>query len=158
MRAWLSSFFITTLFPLAHFLINMSCFLKSGLSRLVISNQRYNQYPREYSRWAHRRPKRVLTREEFESSETKVQNGSPEESFEKIDWKHPVVDGTAVKTLRQLDRLSDSAVQYRVVPMKIRKSKQKQEVDSTTDMLQTVIDEEGNFVYTKLGNHDPKVG
>lgn len=136
----------------------MSCFFKSALSRFVISNQRYNQCPREYARWTHRRPKRVLTQEKFEESERKDENLSPEEGLGKIDWKHPVVDNTAVKTLRQLDSLSDSVVQYKIVSTKLRKPKQMPAVDKTRDMLQTVIDGEGNFVYTKLGNHDPKVG
>lgn len=125
---------------------------KSPFLRLSLSNFPRN-HSREYARWASRRPKRVLPSEEAEEEPEREHESEEAETFGKINWKHPEV----TSTLRKLDDASDTVVQYKIIPKKQRAAKQKLKLD-TTDMLQTIIDSEGNFVYTKLRDHDPTVG
>lgn len=94
---------------------------------------------RSYARWTHRRPTRVLINEECDKN-----NGN---AIEQIDESSIDLNQTQLESQKNVDT-------NKHWPQHVVKQTQKKEVD----MLETVIDPQGNFVYTKMKNNDPRIG
>lgn len=73
------------------------------------------------------------------------------ESYEKIAWKQPKAD-KKVSEISTNQRISPHKA-----PLTISKSGQLEKVKTYVDMLETVIDEDGNFIYTKMKNKDTRI-
>lgn len=124
---------------------------------------------RNFPRWEHRRPVRVFQNEEeaergHQSPVAKLlkdeRDDLERENLERddalspkyqINWKRP--------DLKMKE--PHSKINYKgnasplTISSKIEKPRKQQ---PAVDMLQTVIDSDGNFVYTKMANNDPRVG
>ncbi|XP_068899156.1 rRNA methyltransferase 3, mitochondrial [Tenebrio molitor] len=135
--------------------------MAGGLNNLLRSALRTNlvvQQVRFYPRWSHRRPVKVHTPEEYEKLEKKSQSkGGAETVFDKYGglkttWNKP----------KEEEEGTDKPIKYKIKSKKVGKSLvatyQKSEVKSNPDMLETVIDGEGNFVYSKMKDNDQRVG
>ncbi|EFA10621.1 RNA methyltransferase-like protein 1 homolog [Tribolium castaneum] len=119
-------------------------------SQIVVSQVKF------YSRWSHRRPLKVYSPEEYEEMEKKAQDGNDESSiFDKYgglktSWERA-----------KIEKDTNKPVDYQIKSKKDKKplvaTKQKSEVKSTFDMLETVIDNEGNFIYTKMKDNDRRI-
>lgn len=135
--------------------------LKSVLKSAFISQQ-----VRYFPRWNHRRPLKVFSPEEYEEIEKKQeQPQSPKIPKEKdrthaspFDKYGPVKINRNPSNDKKYEQKTDLQYQIKIKnekPLIANKQKTKTE---TTDMLQTVIDAEGNFIYTKMENNDKRVG
>ncbi|XP_044265741.1 rRNA methyltransferase 3, mitochondrial [Tribolium madens] len=133
----------------------MSCVISSLIknalkSKVVVLQVRF------YPRWSHRRPLKVYTPEEYEEMEKKPQGGNDESS---IFDKYGGLRTSWNRAKNEKD--TNKSVDYQIKPKKEKKpliaTKQKSEVKSSVDMLETVIDNEGNFIYTKMKNNDQRV-
>ncbi|RZB40471.1 RNA methyltransferase-like protein 1 [Asbolus verrucosus] len=134
-------------------------FIKTALKSKLISQQ-----VRFYPRWSHRRPLKVYTAEEYDEMEKKQQSGEKPKNEKQPNFSIFEKYGNSKINW---DRAKDSkegtsgAVKYKIKPKKMAKpliaTHQSSKI-ATTDMLETVIDGEGNFVYTKMGNNDRRVG
>lgn len=116
---------------------------------------------RFYARWSHRRPVRVYTPEEYETLQ--------KQQFQKqqattIDSNCETVERIE-KTVKNEEQQEEQGVGVedfgfeRITNPKtkiLRKPLHKKEI-KTVDMLETVIDGEGNLVYTKMGNKDTRI-
>lgn len=118
------------------------CFIK------LIQNT-VNQQIRFYPRWSHRTPVRVIPPEKLQKTIPDVENEeiSHHKSSSIIKDKHPIID---------IDELNSLTEPFNVKSTTSNKSQKKK--THTTDMLETVIDAEGNIVYKKLKNNDSRVG
>lgn len=112
---------------------------------------------RFYSRWSHRTPLKVYTPEEYEEIEKKS-HGKKNESLvgEQLGGLKTSWQRTNDKKESQT-KLVDYQIKSRKDPKPLIATKQKSEVKSV-DMLETVVDSEGNFVYTKMKDNDSRVG
>jgi hypothetical protein len=141
--------------------LNLTFVMAGGLNNLLRSALRANlvvQQVRFYPRWSHRRPVKVHTPEEYEKVEKKSQSkGGAETVFDKYGglkttWNKP----------KEEEEGTDKPIKYKIKSKKVGKSLvatyQKSEVKSNPDMLETVIDGEGNFVYSKMKDNDQRVG
>lgn len=115
---------------------------------------------RFYPRWTHRKPLKVLSPEEYKTQEldytkeTKTVNQD-----NKIKWKHSTeskhdVGNNSDLKIIDLDELDFKSNVNKHKP-KIKKPLAKKTV---TDMLETIIDANGEIIYTKMQNNDPRVG
>ncbi|KAF5292010.1 hypothetical protein FQA39_LY14127 [Lamprigera yunnana] len=98
---------------------------------------------RRYSRWTHRRPQRVL----FDG-----EDGDTKESIQKEPKSQPQQKWLP-KSLQALATKDNDKFSKKKTKSKIKTINTKESVD----MLDTVIDNEGNLVYTKLSNDDPTI-
>ncbi|CAH0558144.1 unnamed protein product [Brassicogethes aeneus] len=105
-----------------------------------------HQQVRFLPRWSHRRPINVLSPEQEEK-----------EFEEKHEQKFEEVYTTSRDKVERVEKEVKFQVKARknVAPFTIS-SKQKKPV--VTDVLETVIDSEGNLVYTKMKDNDQRVG
>lgn len=150
--------------------------MESNLSR--INQSRY------YARWSHRRPRRVLTTEEYnnENNDAATSSTSEEKIIEldmktdimrqprskdysvpqqsKTNWTPKFNKPNSIINLEELDKKSDT-IHYKIERKVYKKKKVSYNMNNkatqTTDMLETVIDANGNFIYTKLKDNDPSV-
>lgn len=99
------------------------------------------QQVRHIPRWSSRTPKRVFLPENVE--EVFDPNCSHERSNVLKDKEIPMSFNTNFKKL-------ENDVKFPT----LRNMKKKEE---TTDMLETIIDSEGNLVYSKMKDNDPRV-
>lgn len=95
---------------------------------------------RHYSRWSHRKPTQTIFSENSQERSHKIKNVQ----------KHK---NECLINLNELDAVSEHVMHLKkgakkgTVPKKI-----------VTDMLETIIDLDGNIVYTKMKDNDPRVG
>ncbi|KAF2883860.1 hypothetical protein ILUMI_22329 [Ignelater luminosus] len=150
-------------------------FMKTSVLKLIESNLRIINQSCYYARWSHRRPRKVLTTEEYNNIENKndVTISTSEEKIIELDmhtnilpqqsktkWTPKINKPNDIINLEELDKKSD-AVHYKIEPKVSKKKKVSyninKETTKTTDMLETVVDANGNFVYTKLKDNDPSI-
>lgn len=131
------------------------------------------QQTRTFPRWAHRRPLRVLPSLEEQEKANTVQNHKNiyEESVEsdktgpKIKWRTPLQEKSNINKKYSLinENIDKGAVQYKIKPADpltistsgLKKAKAKK-VESF-DILETIIDGNGDLVYTKMKNNDSRI-
>ncbi|KRT80350.1 hypothetical protein AMK59_6432 [Oryctes borbonicus] len=108
---------------------------------------RSSRQVKNYGRWTHRRPVRILPSEEHSDSNTIETDANHNEVNVKtskassIQWRHAPIK----ETLNDKPKLKET-----LSKLNIKK-------ESSYDMLQTVIDSNGEFIYTKLPNKDCRV-
>ncbi|KAK5645438.1 hypothetical protein RI129_006738 [Pyrocoelia pectoralis] len=119
----------------------MNCFTKTAF-KAFHGNVIYLQSLRSYARWSHRRPRRVLTEEG--------------ELFEPTNT--PNVPETEPPP-RWVPKTLEPSIQSRDVQRSRKKPKYTitKSSSKTTDMLDTIIDSDGNLVFTKLKDNDSNV-
>ncbi|VEN34557.1 unnamed protein product [Callosobruchus maculatus] len=112
-------------------------------------------------RWNHRRPVKVIASEKYdEERDTEVKQKHHKEDHKptvknptKIKWRQPILGP------RILD--DNKSIEYKIKadikPLTIKKQKTDSKKAAPFDMLETVIDADGNFVYTKMQNNDPRI-
>lgn len=124
----------------------------SNLFPSLIRRSRINfQQIRHLPRWQHRRPIRVYENEEqAEKGIPLKENILPEPEPEVLKTKEPSQFKIKWNRPNNVEKLKPD------VPLTINSKKPKK--TPTVDMLQTVIDKDGNFIYTKMANNDPRVG
>lgn len=159
--------------------VKMSAFLKTFIFKLSESTLKGTNQYRCYSRFSHRQPRKVYTPEEY-ANLTKTENyeqiaikTSQHKDFEADDTyssEHGIIDLNSKNVSMQ--ELSQEPQKWRSknlkVPPKIKSEDDKkrtkkakyviQPIKKTYDMLDTVIGEDGQLVYTKMGNDDPYIG
>ncbi|XP_063925086.1 rRNA methyltransferase 3, mitochondrial [Zophobas morio] len=130
----------------------LNIFVKNALKSHVITQQ-----VRFYPRWGHRTPIKVYTPEEFQEMENKQHNPPEKKIFEKYGAFKP-----AWERSKNVTEDSPDGLKYKFKTKKSDKpliaTHQKSKVSTTTDMLETIIDKDGNFIYTKMKNNDQRVG
>lgn len=122
--------------------------------KLVINLIQINvkQQVRYYARWTHRRPVKVIPAEKYQNLED--DNYSNISKFPRTTVK----DGHKIINMEDVDLISnipEDIVKEKVKPTKKHVNVKKVKV---TDMLQTIIDADGNVVYTKMQNKDFRIG
>ncbi|KAI4470057.1 rrna methyltransferase 3 [Holotrichia oblita] len=113
--------------------------------RQLLTSSEYITQARHYGRWTHRTPVRTLPSEEdvniYSAEQTKCNDNDIYSG--KVNWKHKPRDANSsneqTEKLKQV--LSKNAVKKNV----------------SYDMIQTVMDSNGEFVYTKLPNKDARM-
>ncbi|KAI4471764.1 rrna methyltransferase 3 [Holotrichia oblita] len=113
--------------------------------RQLLTSSEYIPQARHYGRWTHRTPLRTLPSEEdvniYPAEQTKCNDNDIYSG--KVNWKHKPRDANSsneqTEKLKQV--LSKNAVKK----------------DVSYDMIQTVMDSNGEFVYTKLPNKDARM-
>lgn len=133
---------------------------------------------RYYPRWSHRRPVRVYTPEEYEAMQKQkvqkqeekpikpdsiAQNGALERNCGLVER----VEKASRKPVEELGRKEEAAEVLEVQDFgfeQISKPRTKnlrkpipKKVVPTVDMLETIVDGEGNFVYTKMKDKDVRI-
>lgn len=105
---------------------------------------------KSYSRWSHRRPIRILPSEEEQHIIEITVDKNLEDNMKleqnkitDIQWRHALPNESESNT-----------TQTRPVR---RSHVKKKDAKTSYDMLQTVIDSDGGFVYTKLPDKDAKL-
>lgn len=126
-----------------------------------------------YSRWAHRRPARVLTPEEYNAQENVPTKRIEPEHFNDIIELNSteVISETVKKNKRQHSKATvQEDILYDIDSLDAEthfteKKKNKKQKDSTKnvkyttqDVQITTFDEDGNFIYTKMKENDSKIG
>lgn len=106
---------------------------------------------RFYARWSHRRPVRVYTPEEYGT----LQKQQVQTIVERIE---KTTVSNQEKQEEQDVEVEDFGFERITKPKTkiLRKPLHKKEI-KTVDMLETVIDGEGNIIYTKMGNKDTRI-
>lgn len=148
----------------------------------IVNNLNVQQI-RLYARWNHRRPLRVHLPEEQDSANERAEintESTPNHVEEanstvlKHVYKEPIKhmkitqhfpDNEQLKSIKTTQRLSGSEIKYvddneeehSMKKMNLRKPQQKKKKLGTTDMLETVIDECGNVIYSKMANKDSRI-
>lgn len=107
-----------------------------------ISNINNHNNIRHLAKWTTRRPLKVIPSDEYDEEEdVHIKRTAPVDSgkeYNQNTYKNEKVN-----------------VPFYVKPLTI--SKQKQTPKVTMDMLETTIDEKGNFIYTKMQNNDSRI-
>lgn len=140
----------------------MSAF-KKCLQKPFLSSCFALQQVRYYPRWSHRRPVRVYSPEEYEA----LQKNQTQWREHTNPLPHSMMAQQSSESLERMTRskeveedlqVEDFGFERIVKPKtaNLRKPINKKPVQ-TVDMLETVIDAEGNFVYTKMGNKDSRI-
>lgn len=121
----------------------MSHILKTCVIKLIRNSTK--QQIRHYPRWSHRIPARVILPEEQLPN-----HAAPEDNYKKFNSAEPrIKDGNNIIDIDEVDALSEN----------VENPKKKQfKKKITTDMLETVIDWNGNIIYTKMKDNDPRIG
>lgn len=120
-----------------------------------------HQHVRNLPRWSHRRPLQVISPEDYDQVTDKKKPAVPEIteelmnktiSKEKINWKRPKPQVSPEKN----QPLEFAIKSHSTKPLTIRKSNEGKY--KSADMLETVIDQDGNFIYTKMDDNDVRIG
>lgn len=116
------------------------------------------QQIRNVPRWAHRRPIQVIDPEDYDEATDQKRPVTPEITEEsvsekllsktKINWKPPNKDATNTKSLQ-------FAVKPSAKPLVIKRTNAPKL--KPVDMLDTTIDSDGNFIYTKMDDNDVRI-
>lgn len=136
-------------------MVNTNVFLNVlTKTRCIINQQQFRSVPR----WSHRRPAQVIEPEEYDKATDKkkaVKQAISKEfvqenllSNTKINWKHP----------KREDSKTEPIFHYKidsVKPLSMKKSNASKH--KPIDMLETLIDEDGNFIYTKMDDNDVRI-
>ncbi|CAH1155363.1 unnamed protein product [Phaedon cochleariae] len=137
----------------------MSSFQRLLLPILSNSNQFMQCQVRHLPRWKFRSPVNVIPAEEYDEIQDK-----PKTSKFQIDDEYPhqelLSDQQNLSTKNKETALNYALKSHAKKPLTISKNNQahiKAKI-TTTDMLETIIDEEGNFIYTKMQNNDSRIG
>lgn len=149
----------------------MSAF-KNCLQKPFLSSYLSLQQVRFYARWSHRRPVRVYTPEEYEAAQK--QNNVKKCSSETTNiLPLPSIEENNCETVERVVRAANERTEgaeteklevedfgfEKITNPKtcnLRKPVHKKEVPKV-DMLETIIDGNGNFVYTKMQNKDTRI-
>lgn len=148
---------------------------KNCVQKLIVSNLSIQQL-RFYPRWSHRTPAKVLNSEDYERTEQKylekkeitysqtsnknnLEDRINNSSYENRQNHHNVHEIEPSTT-----NLEDSDKEQIAYKINLKQSKRvnlrvpnKSKPKSTADMLETVIDKDGNYVYTKMQNKDLRI-
>lgn len=136
--------------------------LKSNIFRGIIKqlkNSVIRQEIRCLPRWSQRRSVQVIAPDEYdEITDTRRQvttevteDSHPETIREnKIHWRQPLINKNADK-----ERLSQFRIKSPVKPLTLKKSNVSK--DKPVDMLDLTIDQDGNFIYTKMNDNDSRI-
>ncbi|XP_060527606.1 rRNA methyltransferase 3, mitochondrial [Cylas formicarius] len=119
------------------------------------------QQVRSLPRWAHRRPVKVIAADEYDiknDAEINIQQqtSSVEKrstGYSKIQWKHTVKSAKSDDVVKETRRKFKSVKPLTIVSSASSRAKP----TGTADMLETIIDGDGNFIYTKMGNNDFRI-
>lgn len=143
---------------------------------MVTNGLNTQQQLRYYPRWTHRTPARVLDPKEYENMEQK----HLEKTAKSVKPSTAVVNALDLETETSKDSESSPDDEYveKSVISNVRKNFSDGEqivynikptkkmnlrtpntlkAKTTTDMLETVIDKDGNYVYTKMKNKDLRI-
>ncbi|KAK4876211.1 hypothetical protein RN001_012633 [Aquatica leii] len=129
----------------------MAFFLKNSIIKLLKFNNL--KEVRSYARWSHRRPRRVLTNEESDDL-NQIEDHSTKNETKQLPQR-PLKSNWIPVDLKS--SLEPKVTEKEGEKMKKRKKQLKIQTPmskETVDMLETVINAEGNLVYTKLKNND----
>nr|CAI5847063.1 unnamed protein product [Callosobruchus analis] len=114
-------------------------------------------------RWNHRRPVKVIASEEYdEERDTKIKQTHHEDDEQivknpkKINWKMPKVGTRILDEIKQTNKSIEFKIKADIKPLTVTKQKTSKKAASF-DMLETTIDADGNFIYTKMQNNDPRI-
>ncbi|KAG5894925.1 hypothetical protein JTB14_008884 [Gonioctena quinquepunctata] len=104
-------------------------------------------------RWTHRSPIRVIPSEDYDEIEDTIKTNK--QAFDEMKQTH-------MQAVSPKSRYGENLVKNNrdVKPLTISKRNliNKQVKKTTVDMLETIIDSDGNFIYTKLKDNDSRIG
>ncbi|KAJ8959964.1 hypothetical protein NQ318_009397 [Aromia moschata] len=126
-----------------------------------VANPFNSQQVRWLPRWSHRRPLRIIPAEHYDKTkDTYIPREKEEPVAEpqapiKINWKQPNYNSFKLKNEKTDKHLEYKLKTHKAVkPLTISKNK---ELKTSTDMLEAIIDKDGNFVYTKMKDNDTRI-
>lgn len=140
--------------------------MSAFVNRLLRTTQRTLRnecQAKKYCRWTHRRPQKVLTEEEFESSHTVNTSPGPDEpnviELDRFESKRPAKPKHVFQykqhgvsnysfDMKDIDRRSFKG-------MDVTSNQQPKYTED--DIMSTTFDECGNYVYEKMRNNDSKI-
>lgn len=139
---------------------------KNCLQKSFLNSYFSLQQVRYYPRWSHRRPVRVYTSEEYKA----IQSGSVQKREEITEKFTPKIESNC-ETVERIEKatrpLAEKVEAEEVDDFGFEKIKQPKTVNlrrpvhkkevPTVDMLETVIDPEGNLIYSKMKNKDNRI-
>lgn len=123
------------------------------------------QQVRFYPRWSHRRPVRVYTPEEYEAIQKgNIKREKNEDTFTpKIENNNcEIIERITAKNeeTAKTDNVSEQNFGFEKITapkrVNLRKPAHKKEIPKV-DMLETIIDVDGNLVYTKMKDKDIRI-
>ncbi|KAL3267785.1 hypothetical protein HHI36_006914 [Cryptolaemus montrouzieri] len=112
---------------------------------------------RSIPRWASRVPKKVYLPEETEPLDTVLRENNKPEHKKRNSFNYPTTFSFQGKEIAETsgNNVDNKSVRReKLETLTLRKAKKKEE---TSDMLETIIDGEGNLVYTKMNNNDSRI-
>lgn len=122
------------------------------------------QQIRNVPRWTHRRPVQVIAPEDYDEVVDKKKPATPEVTEDvfqenvlsktKINWKQPNQKFSERKSGGKVESVK-YAIKTPEKPLTIKKTHLIKR--TTVDMLETVLDEDGNFIYTKMDDNDLRI-
>lgn len=137
----------------------MAAAFKNYIQKSFLITCLNRQQVRFYPRWSHRRPVRVYSPDEYQAlrkPQEVMVNKTIANSCEITEG----VEKTNNKTEEQQESLQVVDLGYeRIKPprtLNLRKPTHKKEI-AKVDMFETVMDDDGNFIYTKMQNKDIRV-
>ncbi|CAH1973049.1 unnamed protein product [Acanthoscelides obtectus] len=116
-------------------------------------------------RWNHRRPVKIIASDEYdEERDTQIKpkhhehkNEEEIKSPSKINWNPPKPATKILEEIKQATKPKEYKVKANIKPITITKKKTVSKKAGSFDMLETIIDKDGNFIYTKMANNDPRI-
>ncbi|KAJ8969850.1 hypothetical protein NQ317_017470 [Molorchus minor] len=125
----------------------------------IIRNNPFTGQVRFLPRWTHRRPIRVIPAEEYDKNVDKPKIIKVKPVSGDITENHGYTLFPSSSRSRASENFStEHNSQTRKIPKPLTISKIRNESGKQFDMLETVIDGDGNFVYSKMKNNDSRVG
>lgn len=136
--------------------------LKSKIFRGITNKIKclnYKQHIRCYPRWSHGSSVQRISLEEYDNSDSNRQSSTGKlqpDTFREnnILWKRPNQQ-SLIKTNIEKEQVSQFLIKSHVQPLTFKKSNVSK--DKSIDMLDITIDEDGNFIYTKMNDNDPRI-
>ncbi|XP_018563621.1 rRNA methyltransferase 3, mitochondrial [Anoplophora glabripennis] len=138
----------------------MSTLLPYFIRRFVpLQSQQIRYLPR----WSHRRPVRAIPAEEYDEAKD-IQIRKPliktaeKEQNTKINWNQSRINSLKSENETISEKPPHKTkTGKKTKPLSISKVTKSKSNKEAIDMLETIIDQDGNFVYTKMKNNDSRI-
>lgn len=124
---------------------------------------------RTYARWSHRRPLKILSSDQRDGSVSvslkneKIKTETlPEENMVKRQFKHKLLKYATMDYKSQYNDSNQNLIDLDKIDAQRNEALPKKNITvaskkKSVDMLETVIDENGNFIYTKMKDNDSRI-